>query len=1054
MPSNIMSLCGIAISIGILVDASVVMVENASHQLKEQFGEDKVRGDTTEIVVRACRLVGRPIFFSVLIMLMSFLPVFALRGMEGKLSHPLAFTKSFAMIGVALMAITLVPALIPIFIKGRLKSEEQNWIVRSFINIYKPVLTWMTDRPAAVWWLMGTILVLGAAFFKGAIIAQVALALSLGLIVLFVSGSLKKIALILSIVLIALVADTRFTKLGSEFKPDLDEGSLMDMPSAAPRVSMAQAVDDVRLRDKIIRGFPEVEQVVGKIGRADTATDPSPVEMVETIINLHPIPQWPRRKVDGDDATAQARVLARELQGRGYLANGADGDRNLLHTATDSALIQFDRANREFMRLRQDEYRWTMADQMAGVVIDAMAKQMAANQALARAITQQDRDRLAKGARDHTLRLADLPRQEELDALLTQLRSAMLAAGIAQNRDDILNDRRSALTDTLAFLKRSIGGQTPGFAERIFAMVTRRRDELIAAHVKTLDHDLFDHAVPKLNAMLMDGLLRAARGTPFVGKTEPTPEEVNRLAGEAAPQFGKTLFLWQKTKADLQKEMDAELQVPGWGNTWTQPIQNRVNMLATGVRTQIGVKVFGPITAGTASDGATDSSVAAAIAKMQDISDQIAAKLRRVPGAADVITDQAMGKRYLEIHVDRERLQRYGVNIADVNQAIETALGGSKITMAVEGRQRFPIRLRYARDYWQDIDAVGNVLVTGSATPAALTELNASGGEGSGAQSGSAKPASGGGMSGGMSSGTGGAGSSAMTSSSPIRNPQSAIRNSSIIQIPLKTIAEIRVTEGPAMIKSENGRLRNYVTLNVQGRDLLGFVEEARQALKPIEAQLAGTGMSVEWSGDFEHQMRTNQTMALILPMVFALIFFLLYVTFHDVLDTLLVILAVLGALCGAVMFQALFGFNFSVIVWIGYIAAFGMATQTGVIMLVYLREALDKHGGLENIGSLDVLRAAVIEGAVHRLRPKLLTEGVAIVGLVPMLWATGTGAEIMRPMAAPVLGGLLISDDVIDLMIPVLFYQIRKRRWRALRSLTYGADPRPLPLPAQGGVQ
>jgi Cu(I)/Ag(I) efflux system membrane protein CusA/SilA len=281
-----------------------------------------------------------------------------------------------------------------------------------------------------------------------------------------------------------------------------------------------------------------------------------------------------------------------------------------------------------------------------------------------------------------------------------------------------------------------------------------------------------------------------------------------------------------------------------------------------------------------------------------------------------------------------------------------------------------------------------------------------------------------------MSSGTAGAAPAGMGSTPPIRNPQSAIGSSSMIQIPLKTIAEIRVTEGPAMIKSENGRLRNYVTLNVQGRDLLGFVEEARQALKPIEAQLAGTGMSVEWSGDFEHQMRTNQTMALILPMVFALIFFLLYVTFHDMLDTLLVILAVLGALCGAVMFQALFGFNFSVIVWIGYIAAFGMATQTGVIMLVYLRDALDKHGGLENIASLDMLRTAVIEGAVHRLRPKLLTEGVAIVGLVPMLWATGTGAEIMRPMAAPVLGGLLISDEVIDLMIPVLFYQIRKRRW------------------------
>jgi Cu(I)/Ag(I) efflux system membrane protein CusA/SilA len=206
--------------------------------------------------------------------------------------------------------------------------------------------------------------------------------------------------------------------------------------------------------------------------------------------------------------------------------------------------------------------------------------------------------------------------------------------------------------------------------------------------------------------------------------------------------------------------------------------------------------------------------------------------------------------------------------------------------------------------------------------------------------------------------------------------------------------------------------------------------------------------MSIEWSGDFEHQMRTNQTMTLILPMVFALIMLLLYVTFRDSLDTGLVLLAVVGALCGAVLFQAAFEFNFSVIVWIGYIAAFGMATQTGVIMLVYLRESLDKHGGLANIDSLATLRQAVIDGAVHRLRPKLLTEGVAIVGLVPMLWATGTGAEIMRPMAAPVLGGLLISDEVIDLLIPVLFYQIRKRRWLKLRAAESETPPAPVPLP------
>jgi Cu(I)/Ag(I) efflux system membrane protein CusA/SilA len=349
-------------------------------------------------------------------------------------------------------------------------------------------------------------------------------------------------------------------------------------------------------------------------------------------------------------------------------------------------------------------------------------------------------------------------------------------------------------------------------------------------------------------------------------------------------------------------------------------------------------------------------------------------------------------------------------------------MGGANVTTTVEGRQRFPVQLRYARENWQDVDALGDVLVNGRTTAAAL--------------SGSAKPQA-------AQTTSSDQNNSGMKESAPngvatsvaMSSPGSAEMPSpgAMIQIPLRMVADIRIVDGPAMIKSENGRLRNYVTLFVRDRDIVGFVEEARQAIKPIEAKLAGTGMSIEWSGEFENQVRARQTLSIIFPMVIVLILLLLYITFKDMLDTLLVFLAVLGALAGAVMFQALFGFNFSVIVSIGYIAAFGMATQTGVIMLVYLREALGKHGGLPAIRSLDELRTAVIEGAVHRLRPKLLTEGVAIVGLVPMLWAAGTGAEIMRPMAAPVLGGLLISDEVIDLMIPVLFYWIRRRRWLKL---------------------
>jgi Cu(I)/Ag(I) efflux system membrane protein CusA/SilA len=449
----------------------------------------------------------------------------------------------------------------------------------------------------------------------------------------------------------------------------------------------------------------------------------------------------------------------------------------------------------------------------------------------------------------------------------------------------------------------------------------------------------------------------------------------------------------------------------------------------------------------------TGKPVKEAIADIQRVTNDIAAKLKTIRGAVDVVPDLAEGKRYLEITIDRDKAARYGVNVGDISDVIETAIGGDKITQTLEGRQRFPVRVRYAREYWQDAEAIGNILVTATTTPAELLPIVSSGNSG-----GAAAPAPGG--SGGMASGgrspagAAGMGSSGMSSSSGSSgtaatpmvatagnsrgpNPVGSVQpgTAGAVQIPLRLVADIRFVEGPNAIKAENGRLRNYVTLNVRDRDIVGFVEEARQAIKPIEASLAGSGMSIEWSGEFEHQVRARQTMAVIFPMVIIVILFLLYVTFHEILDTLLVFLAVIGALCGSLMFQALFGFNFSVIVSIGYVAAFGMATETGVIMLVYLREAIDRHGGLKNISSLEDLRRVVIEGAVHRLRPKLLTEGVAIVGLVPMLWASGTGAEIMRPMAAPVLGGLLISDEVIDIMIPVMFYWIRRRRWLKLHA-------------------
>jgi Cu(I)/Ag(I) efflux system membrane protein CusA/SilA len=727
----------------------------------------------------------------------------------------------------------------------------------------------------------------------------------------------------------------------------------------------------------------------------------------------------------------------------------------VLNTATQVSVEKFDRTMRDLARRRQLEYEPRLADELVRFTYERLVTHLRklqkkeAKPALLREPTPGDFDQLLPDLRRHGVLLAQVPRQEELDKLLAALRQRLVSRGIAADRDDLLLDQPGALTTGLHFVQRVIGSEPPNFSERTLQDLEAKRDELWRARVKTLNWELFDYAKVAATDLLLDSLYRTAAGTPLAGNA-PGEAAVAEARQPLADAFGKVVFLWQKTRDDLQKEMDSELQMPGWGNVWTQPIINRVNMLATGVRTQIGVKVFGP----------TGKPLQESVADIEQFSRDIAERLKTVRGAVDVTSDQATGKRYVEVYIDREKAARYGVNVADVAQAVETAMGGGQVTTTVEGRQRFPVQLRYSREYWQDVDVLGDVLVTGATTPASLATPEAAVGGAAGGQTvrtpgrGAANMGLGGGPAGAMggaaAAGSGGMGSAggggATASMAPGGGGVSSVNQaaSGMIQIPLRMVADVRVVDGPSMIKSENGRLRNYVTLNVRDRDIIGFVEEARQAVREIEQRMAGTGMSIEWSGEFEAQVRARQTLAIIFPMVIVMILLILYVTFRDVQDMLLMALAVPGALAGAVMFQALFGFNFSVIVSIGYVAAFGMATQTGVIMLVYLREAIDHRGGLEGIRSLEELRRAVIEGAVHRLRPKLLTEGVAIVGLVPMLWATGTGAEIMRPMAAPVLGGLLISDEVIDVMIPVLFYWVRKRRWLKLRSEAR-AEPKPL---------
>jgi Cu(I)/Ag(I) efflux system membrane protein CusA/SilA len=373
-------------------------------------------------------------------------------------------------------------------------------------------------------------------------------------------------------------------------------------------------------------------------------------------------------------------------------------------------------------------------------------------------------------------------------------------------------------------------------------------------------------------------------------------------------------------------------------------------------------------------------------------SEAVAALLRRIPGAADVVADPVRGKGYLEVQVRRDEAARLGMSVAEVNELVEIALGGTVATQTIEGRQRHPVRIRFPRCFRDDEEAV-------RALPVPIRRPDSLGAQ-----------------------------APELDARHELMEATARAENGGLGQVTLSRVADIHFTEGPAAIKSENGLLRNYVRLNVRGRSALDFVADARQA---VASQIAlPAGVYIEWTGQFEHQLHARRTLMMIVPVVVGLIFLVLYLTYGDLADACLMMLAVPGALAGGMFFQWLLGFPFSVTVWVGYISCFGMATATGIIMLVYLREAVARAGGLPAM-TLTELRGAVMNGAVHRLRPKLLTEGTVIIGLAPLLWATGVGAEVIKPMAAPVLGGILIADEVIDLLLPVLFYQVRRWRWQ-----------------------
>ena len=657
--SNIMSLGGLALAIGVLVDASIVMVENGYRHLSEaqhrasQKGESVSGLERQRILLSAAKQVGRPIFFSLVIIVVSFLPVFLLESQEGRMFRPLAYTKSFAIAFSSVLAITVVPVLMVLFIRGkRLRPEENNPISRFFQAIYLPVIRWCLRHRA----------------------------LTIAANVIF---------LLLTIPLLF--------KIGSQFMPPLYEGSSLYMPTALPGISITSAVNLMQKQDQIIRAFPEVESVFGTVGRSDSATDNAPLDMYDTTIMLKPRDQW-----------------------------------------------------------------------------------------------------------------------------------------------------RKGMT----------------------------YDQLVA-------------------------------------------------------------------------EMDDRLHFPGLSNTWTMPVENRLDMELTGIKTPVGLKIQGPD-----------------VDRIQQIGSQIEEILGPVAGTRGIFAERVSQGFYINVDVDRAVAARYGLTVGDVQRAVSSGMGGENIATTVEGRERYSINVRYLADYRSDLNALRRILI--------MTPTGA--------------------------------------------------------QIPLGEVARISLGPGPSMIRDEDGLLTGYVYVDLATSDYGSYVANAQRVL---DRQLRlPAGYTLKWSGEYEFQLRARKRLTVILPVVFALIFVLLYILFQSATEAIVLILPTVYAMTGGLLLQYMMGFNFSVAVWVGYIALFGIAVETGVVMVIYLHEALNRHiaAGALTHGQIEL---AVIEGAVQRLRPKLMTVAVVMLSLAPILWESGIGSDVMKPIAAPIVGGMITSTIHVLILVPVFFAIMKEREFK-----------------------
>jgi Cu(I)/Ag(I) efflux system membrane protein CusA/SilA len=705
--ANIMSLGGIAIAIGAMVDAAIVVVEQ-THKKLERWDAEGRHGSYKDVVIAAVKEVGGPSFFALLVIAVSFVPVFTLEGQEGRLFKPLAYTKNFSMAIGAVLAITLSPAMLMLLMRmeplrfkprfvarivnavlvGKIHSEENHPISRPLMKLYQPVCE----------------LVLR---FK------------------WVTVGLAVLAVMLTVPV--------FQRLGSEFMPPLDEGSLLYMPTTLPGISVTQTGQLLQVMDKTLKQFPEVDRVFGKAGRAETATDPAPFSMMETVILLKPQTEWPKK-------------------GRWYSSWAPD---------------------------------WLQAV-------------------------------LRKAWPDH-----------------------------------------------------------------------KSMDELIYG-----------------------------------------PGGLN----------------------------DA-MQIPGVTNAWTMPIKARVDMLTTGVRTPIGIKVMG-----------------ADLAKVQQIGEHIEMVLQNVPGSKSVFAERTAGGYFLDFSLKRAELARYGLTIDQANDVVMTAIGGENISTTVEGRERYPVNVRYLRDYRSDIDRLDRTLVMAP----------------------------------------GGA------------------------QIPIAQIADIKLVSGPGMIRDENGRLSGYVyvDLDTTRRDIGSYVAEAKKVVNE-KVQLP-PGYQLIWSGQFEYMERARERLIVVVPVTIFLIFLLLFFNTRSVAKTMIILLAVPFSAVGAIWFIYLLGYNTSIAVWVGLIALMGVDAETGMFMLLYLDLAYQEARGRGLMRNLEDLKGAVLQGAVKRLRPKVMTVSVMFMGLVPIMWSTGAGADVMRRIAAPMIGGIFTSF-ILELAVYPAIYLIWKWYFEVRKHPTTG---------------